>query len=68
MNDSGSCLRCWRLMRGLTQRELSEISSVNLRLIQQYEQGSRDFAKAQLRTVFLLADSLGVTIEELLFR
>lgn len=68
MYNSGGNLRYWRLMRSLTQRELAEISSVSLRLIQHYEQGSRDFAKAQIRTVFLLADALGITVDELFFR
>lgn len=66
MSGLGKHLKFYRLRKGLTQRELSEISCVSLRLIQHYEQDSRDLAKAQLRTVCSLAVALDVTVEQLL--
>lgn len=50
----------------LTQRELSERSSVNLRTIQDYEQERKSINKAQGLSLYHLADALNVTIEELL--
>lgn len=51
---------------GLTQKELSERSGVNLRTIQDYEQGRKSINKAQGLSLYRLADALNVTIEELL--
>lgn len=51
---------------GLTQKELSERSGVNLRTIQDYEQGRKSINKAQGLTLYRLANALNVTIEELL--
>lgn len=62
----GAHLKFYRLRKGLTQRELSEISCVGLRLIQHYEQGTRDLSKARAMIVRRLAVALGVTVEDLL--
>lgn len=51
---------------GLTQKELSERSGVNLRTIQDYEQGRKSINKAQGLSLYRLANALNVTIEELL--
>lgn len=51
---------------GLTQKELSERSGVNLRTIQDYEQGRKSINKAQGLALYRLANALNVTIEELL--
>ena len=66
MNDYSSALKYYRCRKGISQRELSEISGVSLRLIQHYEQGFRDISKAQAITVCKLASALGVTVEQLL--
>ncbi len=50
----------------LTQKELSERSGVNLRTIQDYEQGRKSINKAQGLSLYRLATALNVTIEELL--
>ena len=50
---------------GLTQKELSEVSGVSLRMIQLYEQGQNDIAKAQAKVVQSLADALGTDVKEL---
>lgn len=59
-------LEFYRTMRHLTQRHLSELSGVNLRMIQGYEQKSKDINKAQALTLYKLAKVLDVTIEDLL--
>ena len=51
---------------GLTQKELSERSGVNIRTIQDYEQGRKLINKAQGLSVYNLANALNVIIEELL--
>lgn len=50
----------------LTQKELSERSGVNIRTIQDYEQGRKSINKAQGLSLYRLATTLNVTIEELL--
>ena len=51
---------------GLTQKELSERSGVNIRTIQDYEQGRKLINKAQGLSLYRLSNALNVTIEELL--
>ena len=51
---------------GLTQKELSERSGVNIRTIQDYEQERKFINKAQGLSLYHLANALNVTIEELL--
>lgn len=55
-----------REARGLSQRELSEISGVSLRSIQLYEQRVNDIDKAQAQTLYKLAKKLGCSIEDIL--
>ena len=46
-----------------TQKELTELSGVTLRMIQAYEQGDQDSLKAEAGTVFALARVLGCSAE-----
>lgn len=55
-----------RESRGISQTELAEISGVNLRSIQMYEQKINDIDKAQSQTLFKLSRVLGCKIEDLL--
>lgn len=55
-----------RESRGISQTELSEISGVNLRSIQMYEQRVNDIDKAQSQTLYKLSRVLGCKIEDLL--
>lgn len=55
-----------REAQGLTQAGLAERSGVNLRMIQNYEQGFKDINKACAITVFKLAKALHCWTEELL--
>ena len=51
---------------GLTQKELSERSGVNIRTVQNYEQGYKDINKAQELSLYKLAKALDVTMEDLI--
>ena len=50
----------------LTQSKLSELSGVNVRLIQDYEQGHKSINNAKSITVYKLAEALGCKMENLL--
>ncbi len=52
--------------RGLSRRELAERSGVNLRSIQDYEQGHKKIFSAKSETVYRLSLSLGCSVDELL--
>ena len=51
---------------GLTQKELAELSGVNLRMIQKYEAGEKNINHAQVVTVFRLAFAVGVPLFDIL--
>lgn len=55
-----------RLKKKLTQQALSKMSGVGLRAIQQYEQRQKDINNAHARTVFLLAQALDCSMEQLI--
>ena len=63
---SDTHLKQIRESRGLSQKELSDISGVKLRSIQMYEQRVNDIDKAQSQTLFRLSRVLGCSIEDLL--
>lgn len=52
--------------KGLSRRELAERSGVNLRSIQDYEQGHKKISSAKSETVYRLSLSLGCSVDELL--
>lgn len=55
-----------RTERGYSQSKLSELSGVNLRMIQHYEQGVKDINLAQAITIYKLAQALNCNMEDLL--
>lgn len=59
-------LKNMRTQRGYSQGRLAELSGVNVRMIQYYEQGLRDINIAQAETVLKLAQALDCNMEELL--
>lgn len=61
-----SALKRYRILRGLSQKQLADLSGVKLRSIQCYEQGDIDMAKAQADTLYALAKTLDCTIEDLI--
>lgn len=61
-----SNLKRIREEKNLTQAKLSEVSGVNLQMIQKYEQGVKDINKAQGITLHNIARALECNIEDLL--
>lgn len=61
-----SNLQNLRKKQNISQSELAKKSNVNVRMIQQYEQGVRNINTAQAITVLKLAEALNVKIEDLL--
>lgn len=59
-------LKKHRERAGITQAELSLRTGVNLRTLQDYEQGSKPINKAAAITVYRIAKALGVNVEDLL--
>lgn len=55
-----------RKVVGFSQAKLAEVSGVNLRMIQHYEQGFKDINKAEVLTVYHLAQALNCTVEDLI--
>ena len=58
-------LKAIRKRQHITQRELSVLSGVTLRMIHGYEQGDQDIRKAEAQTVLALSRVLGCTPEVL---
>ena len=65
-NSDRSPLKRQRKLAGLTQKQLSELSGVKIRIIQAYEQNEQDISKAEVSTVLKLALCLGCPIEDLI--
>ena len=61
-------LRRMRECFGISQGDLASISGVSVRTIQEFEQRRKDINKAQLDTVYPLAQALCTTIESLVER
>ena len=59
-------LKAEREKRNFSQSELSKLSGVNVRMIQDYEQGRKDINKAAALTVVKLADALKCDIKKIL--
>lgn len=55
-----------RRMADMTQSELAQKSGVNIRRIQKVESGEIETGNMAAKTLFALADALGVDISELL--
>ena len=59
-------LKAARLKAGLSQSELAEKASLNLRTLQAYEQGKKTLDNANLATILKIALACGCVIEEIL--
>lgn len=55
-----------RSVMGMTQKELSEKSGVNIRQIQKYESGEYDVGNMTLKNAILLSEALGCDVRDLL--
>ena len=53
-----SRLKFYREEKGMSQSQLAKASGVSVRLIQAYEQGTRDINEAKVITVLQLAEAL----------
>ena len=65
LKERHNMLKTIRKQQRITQKQLSEISGVSLRMIQAYEQGDQNIRKAEVQTVFALSRVLGCTLETL---
>lgn len=61
-----SNLKTIRNKANLSQSKLANKSGINVRMIQQYEQGNKDINKAQALTVYRLSVALNCEMKELL--
>lgn len=52
--------------KGLSRKEVAKASGVNLRSLQDYEQGHKEILSAKAETVYRLSLALGCTMEELM--
>ena len=59
-------LTYFRELRKLSKKQLSDLSGVNIRSINYYEEDSSLLKKAQAQTLYALAKTLDCTIEDLL--
>lgn len=64
--DYKTNLQYQRNLKRITQKQLSERSDVNVRMIQYYEQGVKDINKASGITLYRLAQALNCKVEDLL--
>lgn len=55
-----------RSVMGMTQRELAEKSSINIRQIQKYESGEYDTGNMTLKNALALAEALECEVKDLL--
>ena len=55
-----------RKEKGISREELAVSSGVNIRMIQYYEQGTKDINKAQALTIYKLARALRCDMADLL--
>lgn len=65
MNDMNNLVK-QRKEQGLTQAQLANAANINLRTLQDYEQGRKVLLKASAGTVLALAKALNCSIEYLL--
>lgn len=65
-SKNGTALKNARVLARLSQGELAELSGVNFRMIQHYEQGTKDINGAKLYTLLLLCIALDCGIGDII--
>lgn len=65
-NNPITNLEWYRRAAGLSQKELSEASSVNIRQIQRVELGEAEAGNLTAKNLLAIADALGVELRRLL--
>jgi transcriptional regulator with XRE-family HTH domain len=66
MSEYRSSLKWHREANGISQSELSRRSGVNVRTIQNFEQGRKDINSAGVVTVLSLAEALDVDVYDII--
>lgn len=66
LNPNPTHLEVVRREVGITRKKLAELSGMNFRTIEAYEQRKNDLNIASVKTVRALAKALGVSIESIL--
>ena len=61
-----SIIKAKRKELGMTQKKLAAITGISLATIRAYEQGALDPCKAQAESIYVLSETLGCSMEELL--
>lgn len=59
-------LKAWRQAKGLSQSQLAEKTGINLRTIQHYEQGSKNFDHARIDTIMRVCVVLDCRLDDIL--
>lgn len=59
-------LKAWRRAKGLSQSQLAEKTGINLRTIQHYEQGSKNFDHARIDTIMRVCVALDCRLDDIL--
>lgn len=59
-------LKDMREKAGMSQSQLASKADVNVRMIQHYEQGSKEINKAEVMTVYKLSKALGCKMEDIM--
>lgn len=59
-------LRTLRELKGISRKDLAELTGVSFRSIQDYEQGHKELSSAKAETILKMAKALGCTMEDLI--
>jgi transcriptional regulator with XRE-family HTH domain len=65
INNYKSRLKRIRVSRGLTQKELSNLTNINIKSISLYEQHPERINKASIEKLIKITDSLNCTIDDI---
>ena len=65
VNYKNSNLQTLRQAAGLSQSQLATAAGVNVRMYQDYEQGTRDISKAQLSTLLRICKALDCKLSDI---
>lgn len=61
-----SKLKGVRLEKGLTQKQLAEAANINIRVLQHYEQGTKNFDHARLDTILKICLALDCKLADII--
>lgn len=55
-----------RMSKKLSQSKLAELAGINVRTLQHYEQGSKNFDHAKIETIFSICNVLGCKLSDII--